>query len=81
MIDIASINRASPAAFSSTMPSQTPVASFCQTFHSRHDNRLLNAQCRCVLGTPPTHIAHAVPTIFASLSSADLQIPIDPRLC
>jgi hypothetical protein len=81
MIDIGSINRTSPAAFASTMPSQTLVASFRKTFQYRLDNRLLNARCRCVLGSPPTHIDRAVPTIFASLASANVQIPIDPRLC
>ena len=75
------INRTSPAAFASTMPSRTPVASFCKTLGCCHHHRLLNARCRCVLGSPPTHIDHAVPTIFASLTSADVQIPIDPRLC
>jgi hypothetical protein len=81
MIDIASINRTFTAAFSSMMPSRTPVAPFYKTFHCRHDNPLLNARCRRVLGSPPTHIGHAAPTIFASLASADAQIPIDPRLC
>jgi hypothetical protein len=81
MIDIASINRSFTAAFSTMMPSRTPVASFCKTFQCRHDYRLLNARCRCVLGSPPTHIDHAAPTISASLASADVQIPIDPRLC
>jgi hypothetical protein len=81
MIDIASINKTFTAAVSPMMPSRMPVASFCKTFHCRHDNRLLNARCRCVLGSPPTHIGHAAPTILASLASADPQIPIDPRLC
>jgi hypothetical protein len=72
MIDIASINRTFTAAFSQMMPSRTPVASFCKTFQCRRDNRLLNARCRCVLGSPPTHIDHAAPTIFASPVYADV---------
>jgi hypothetical protein len=81
MIDIASINRTSPAAFAKIMPSRTPMASFCKTIECDQHNQLLNAHCRCVLGSPPIHTDHAAPTIFASLASADDQIPIDPRLC
>jgi hypothetical protein len=81
MIDIASINKTFTAAFCKIMPLRTPVASCGKTFQCRHDNRLLNARCRCVLGSPPTHIDHAAPTIFASLASANVQIPIDPRRC
>ena len=81
MIDSSSTDRTSPTASARTMPSRTPMASFCKTLGCCHRHRLLNARCSCVLGTPPTHIAHAVPTIFASPASADLQIPIDPRLC
>ena len=61
MIDIASINKTFTAAFSKMMPPRTPVASCCKTFHCRHDSRLLNARCGCVLGSPPTHIDHAGP--------------------
>ena len=81
MIDIASINNTFTVAYCKIMPPQTPVASFCKTFHCWHDNRLLNSPCRCVLGSPPTHIDHAAASIFASLTPADVQIPIDPRLC
>jgi hypothetical protein len=81
MIDIVSINKTFAASFCKIMPPRTPVASCCKTFHSQHDNRLLNARCRRVLGSPPTRIDHADPTILASLTSADIQIPIDPRLC
>jgi hypothetical protein len=81
MIDIGSITKTSLTASAPTMPSRTPVALFCKTIPCRHDNRLLYARCRYVLGAPSTHIDHAVPTIFASLASADVQIPIDPRLC
>jgi hypothetical protein len=81
MIDIGPIAKTSLTAFAPTMPLRTPVASFCKTMRCCHHNRLLNARCRRVLGTPSTHIDHAVPTIFASLTSADAQIPIDPRIC
>jgi hypothetical protein len=63
------------------MPSRTPMASFCKTIQCRHDNRFFNARCHCVLGSPPTHIDHAVATIFVTLVSADHQIPIVPRRC
>jgi hypothetical protein len=79
MIGIASINRTFTAAFGKIMPPRTPVASCCKTFHCRHDNRLLNSRCRCVLGSPPTPIDHAAPTFSASLASADVQFPIVPR--
>jgi hypothetical protein len=81
MIDIGSITKTSLSASVPTKPSRTPVALFCKTIQCRHDNRLWYARCRYVLGAPPTHIGHAVPTIFASLTNADVQIPIDPRLC
>jgi hypothetical protein len=81
MIDIGSIAKTSLSAFAKSMPSRTPMATFCKPLRCSHHNRLLNARCRYVLGTPSTHIDHAVPTIFASLASADVQIPIDPRLC
>jgi hypothetical protein len=81
MIDIASINSTSPTAFSSAMPSRAPVASFCKTIQCRHEHRFLNARCQRLLGSPPTHIDHAVETIFASLASADVQISIVPRRC
>jgi hypothetical protein len=81
MIDIGAIAKTSLAASAPTLPSRTPVALFCKTIQCRHDNRILYARCRYVLGTPPTHIGHAVPTIFASLTTADVQIPIDPRIC
>jgi hypothetical protein len=81
MIGIASINKTFTAAFYKLMPLRTPVASCCKTFHCWNHNRLLNSSCRCVLGEPPTHIDHAAASIFASLTSADVQIPIDPRLC
>jgi integrase len=81
MIDSGSTDRTSPAAFARTMPSRTPVALFCKTFGCCHHHRLMNARCRCILGTPPTHIDHSVPTIFASPPSAQVQIPIDLRLC
>jgi hypothetical protein len=81
MIDIGSITKTSLAASATSMPSRTPMATFCKPFRCCHHHRLLNARCRYVLGAPPTHIGHAVPTIFASLTNADVQIPIDPRLC
>src|SRR5271167_2035110 len=81
MINIALINKTSTPAFCKIMPLRTPVVSCCKTFHCRHDNRHLNSPCRCELGSPPTHICHAAPTIFASLVPADVQIPIDPQLC
>jgi hypothetical protein len=68
MIDITSINETSSAAFSSTMPSRTPVASFCKAARRCLHHRLLNAWCRCVLGTPLTHIDYTVQTITAFLS-------------
>jgi hypothetical protein len=81
MIDIASINRTSPAAFAKIMPSRTPMASFCKTFECGQHNQLLNAHCRCVLGTPPTRCVHTAATIFASTASAKDQIAIAPRRC
>ena len=80
MIGIASINKTFTAAFRKIMPPRTPVASFCKTFQCRHDNRLLSARCRCELGSPPTHFDYTALTIFASLATADAQIPIDLRL-
>jgi hypothetical protein len=65
MIDIASINKTSPAAFAKIMPSRTPVASFRKTLQYCHHNRPLNARRCCVLDTPPTHCVHAVANIFA----------------
>jgi Putative transposase/Transposase zinc-binding domain len=44
MICIASINKTLTAAFCKIMPPQTPVASYCKTFHCRHDSPLLNPQ-------------------------------------
>jgi hypothetical protein len=81
MIDIAAINKTFTAAFAKIMPPQTPVASCCKTLHSRRDNRLLNSPCCRVLGSPPTQIDLAASTIFASLASTNVQIPIDPQLC
>jgi hypothetical protein len=81
MIDIASINKTFTTAFCKIMPLRTPVASCCKRFHSRHEHRFLNARCQRVLGSPPTHIDHAVASIFASLVSANVQIPIVPRRC
>jgi hypothetical protein len=81
MIDIGSIAKTSLSAFANSMPSRTPMATFCKPLRCWHHHRLLNARCRYVLGMPPTHIDHAVPTIFASVTSADVQIPIDPRIC
>jgi hypothetical protein len=81
MIDIASINTTSPAAFSSTIPSRTPVASFCKTIQCRHEHRILSARSRRALGSPPTHIDHAVAAILVTLVSANHQIPIVPRRC
>jgi hypothetical protein len=81
MIDIDSINQTRPAAFTKTMPSQTPVAPSCKTIQCQYDNRFLNARCHCVLGSPPIHINHAVATILVTLVSADHQIPIMPRHC
>jgi hypothetical protein len=81
MIDSGPIAKTSLTAFAPTMPSRATVASCCKTFHCPHDSRLLNARCGCVLGRTPTHIDHAAPTIFASLASTRVQIPIDPRLC
>jgi hypothetical protein len=81
MIDIASINKTSPAALCKIMPPRTPVASCCKTLQCGRDCRPLNPRCRCVLGTPPTHIDHEVAITLAPLASADAQIPIDPRLC
>jgi hypothetical protein len=81
MIGIALINKTFTAAFCKIMPPRTPVASFRKTLHSQYDNRPLNSSRRCIFGSPPTHIDHAAPPIFASLASADVQIPIDPRLC
>jgi hypothetical protein len=81
MIGIASINKTFTAAFSKIMPLRTPVASCCKTLYCRHDNRLLNSPCRCVLGSLPTHIGYPAPTIFGSLVPANVQIPIVPRRC
>ena len=81
MIGIASINKTFTAAFCKIMPPRTPVASYCKTSYCWHDNHLLNSPCRYVFGSPPTHIVHAASTIFASLASADVQIPIVPRRC
>jgi hypothetical protein len=81
MIDIASINKTLPAESSATMPSRTPVASFCKTLRRYHHMRFLNAGCRCALGSPPIHIDHSVPAIFALPAFADVQISIDPRSC
>ena len=81
MIDVASINKTSTAAFGKIMPLRTPVASCRKTLHHRRDNRLLNSPRRCVLGWPPTRIDQAASTIFASLASTNIQIPIDPQLC
>jgi hypothetical protein len=81
MIDSGSTDTLSSVAFTQIMPPRTPVASFCKTLGYRQHHRLLNARCRCVLGSPPTHIVHAATMIFASLAAANLQIPIDPRLC
>jgi hypothetical protein len=81
MIDIASINRTFPAAFAKIMPSRTPVASCCKTLHCRQHSPLLNPQCRCVFGTPPTTINYAVAIILVTLDCADRQIPIVPRRC
>lgn len=81
MIDIGSITKTALTASAPTMPSRAPVALFCKSIQCRHDNRLWYARCRYVLGPPSTHIGHADPTIFASLANADVQIPIDPRLC
>jgi hypothetical protein len=81
MIDIASINGTSPAALAKIVPSRTPMASCCKTFECGQHNQLSNAHCRCALGAPPIHVDCAVPTIFALLTSANVQIPIDPRLC
>ncbi len=79
MIDIASINKTLPAAFYSTMPSQTPVASICKSIQCRHDNRFLNAQCHGVIAGLPTFIDHAVAIIVVASVSADNQIAIAPR--
>jgi hypothetical protein len=81
MIDIGSINITFTAAFCKIMPRRTPVASCCKTFHCRLDNRLLNSPYRRVLGSPPTHIDHAVATILVTLVSANHQIPIVQRRC
>ena len=81
MIDIKPIAKTALSAFAPMMPSRTPMATFCKPLRCCHHHRLLHARCRCVLGTPPTHIDHAVPTIFASLPSTNVQIPIDPRPC
>ncbi len=81
MIDSASTYRLSQTAFSSSMPSRTPVASFCKAARCCHHRRLLDVRLRCVLGLPPIHMHHAVPTIFAFRSATDVQIPIAPRLC
>jgi hypothetical protein len=81
MIDIALFNRTFTAAFCIIMPLRTPMASCCKTFHRRYDNRFLNSPCHRVLGSPPTRINYPTPTIFASLASADAQIPINPRYC
>jgi hypothetical protein len=81
MIESGSTDTVSSVASTQIMPSRTPVASFCKTLSCCYHHRLLNARCRCVLGSPPTHIGHAVPTIFATPASADVQIPIAPRLC
>jgi hypothetical protein len=62
-------------------PPRTPVAPCCKMFHSRHDNRLLNSPYRRVLGSPPTHIDHAIATILVTLVSANHQIPIVLRRC
>ena len=64
MIGIASIKITFTAAFCKIMPPRTPVASCCKTFRCLHGNRLLNSPCRCVIGSPPTHIDHAASTIF-----------------
>jgi hypothetical protein len=81
MIDITSINETSPAAFSSTMPSRTPVASLCKAARCCLRHRHLNARCRCVLGMPLIRIDHTVQTICTFPAPADVQIPIAPRLC
>jgi hypothetical protein len=76
MIDIASINKTFTTAFcKKMMPPRTPVASCCKTFHSPHDNSLLNSPSRCVLGSPPTHTDHAASTIFASLALPMFKSP------
>ena len=82
MIDIASINRTSPAAFSSIDAAANARGlvlqnvPFCRTTIS-----LVNSPCRCVLGSPPTHIDHAAATIFVSSALPIVQIPIVPRRC
>jgi hypothetical protein len=81
MINSGLIAITSLTAFALTMPSRTPVALFCKTLACYTQHRLLHARCRYALGMPPTHINHAVPTIFASLASANVQTPIDPRIC
>jgi hypothetical protein len=81
MIDSGSTAKTSLSAFGKSMPSRTPMATFCKPLRCWHHNRLLNARCRYVLGTPSTRIDHADPTIFASQASADAQIPIDPQIC
>jgi hypothetical protein len=81
MIEIASVNRSGRTAFASTMPSRAPVASFCKTTPSSRRQRLFTNRFRCVPGKPPTHTAHAVPSISALSVLANAQIPITPRLC
>ena len=63
MIDNGSTDTTSPA-FAQIMPPRTPIASFCKTLGCCHHFRLLNAGCRRVLGSPPTHIGHPVATLF-----------------
>jgi hypothetical protein len=81
MIDIASINKTSPAPSASTMSSRTPVAPNYKTFDYRHDNRFFNARYHSLLNSPLTNFNHVVAMIFVASVPADHQLPIVPQLC
>jgi hypothetical protein len=79
MINSASTNANSPAAFSLIMPLRTPVAEFCKTRRHRHPNHLFIAHCRSARGTPPSLGVHAAAIMITASASADVQIAIAPR--